>query len=204
VGKQRWWQAGRAVGHPQSTTRYRATQQLANGTACERDENLISCSFHPLVYFSPPSVDYPSLKCTGPTLHCFALNDWNFWYYSFFSLGALSFAEFLREASLRDARGNYCPISGPFYLINGGLIACSVWKCILSASGLLYCEAYFNSDVKLLLWGFCRSQGLLLHSFVYFWYKQRGNSLKYLTGCKDSKHFPLYNIYLLAGYCQQI
>jgi hypothetical protein len=121
-----------------------------------------------------------------------------------FSLGALSFAEFLREASLRDARGNYCPISGPFYLINGGLIACSVWKCILSASGLLYCEAYFNSDVKLLLWGFCRSQGLLLHSFVYFWYKQRGNSLKYLTGCKDSKHFPLYNIYLLAGYCQQI
>lgn len=134
VGKQRWWQAGRAVGHPQSTTRYRATQQLANGTACERDEShFVQLSSSRL--FQPPCRWLSLIKMHGPAaLLCIQRLKF---FILFFSLVALSFAEFLLEGGLylfRDVRGNYYPISSPFCLINGGLIACSVGKCILSAA----------------------------------------------------------------------
>jgi hypothetical protein len=69
---------------------------------------------------------------SNATLLCF--KRLKFLIFIHFFLSSLSFAEFLREASLRDARGNYCPISDLFCLINGGLIACYVGTCILSAA----------------------------------------------------------------------
>lgn len=115
----------------------------------------------------------------------------------FYSLVALSFAEFLREGGLylfRDVRGNYYPISSPFCLINGGLIACSVGKCILSAA--YFIARHISTLAHILLFVFCRREGFLLHSFVYFGCGRKEIFLKYLTGNSDSRNFPC----LYAGF----